>query len=632
MSRESQVVGILVGGVAALASLLLSSTGLLQRVENATVDLRFQLERAMETDATADSSIVIVDFDRRTLDEIPALRERFGRWPWPRSVHATLLRFVDLGDPAAIAFDLRFEDAKDGAADSTFAAEVARAKAPVVLATLFSGDDADPAAQVLEDARRRERIDALEAHALSARPSLEIAPRYYVAHPPLPGLLWASDGVGASNVVSDRDAVYRDVPVLATWHGLAYPSLGLAAALGGEARQRLRGEGDVLWLDDERLPLHDGRLWLHWRDRYGREPYPIVPAHELLESAWAMAAGHALDPAEDVTPSIFAGRTVLVGASGQDAGDLLLASPFDSTEPGLHLQATLLDTVLHRDFLRPLPAAWLLIVVLPLLAGMLFASLRATLVRMAAAGLVLAALVAAAALGFTHGGLVVPFVAPALGLSLAFVASLLPATVVEEAAALQGWIYRRLPASWRPEGLAGAPDPPRVFLSYRRHDTLAITGRIHDKMVERFGAEKIFMDFDAIPYGADFRSHLQRELERCEVFLVVMGTQWTGPTDEGPNRLLADPDDFVRLEVEVTLEKGIPIIPVLVDGATMPTEAEVPPSMRPLLYRQAAVVDVGLDFHVHMERLMGAVRSLRGTRAPATTQEPQPKAMRAAGS
>lgn len=151
---------------------------------------------------------------------------------------------------------------------------------------------------------------------------------------------------------------------------------------------------------------------------------------------------------------------------------------------------------------------------------------------------------------------------------------------------------------------------PKVFISYRRDDTLAFTGRLRDKLAERFGPDQVFMDFDNIPLGSDFREHLQDSLKECDVLLAVIGPNWTGTVADANKSRLSDPADFVRLEIQVALERDIPIIPVLVGDASMPTEEELPPDLEPLLYRQAAPVDMARDFHVHADRLVNGIEQI----------------------
>ncbi len=110
------------------------------------------------------------------------------------------------------------------------------------------------------------------------------------------------------------------------------------------------------------------------------------------------------------------------------------------------------------------------------------------------------------------------------------------------------------------------------------------------------------MDIDNIPFGTDFRHHLQETLDRCDILLVVVGPRWFGLNEAGQPRLFEEAD-WVRMEVATALEKNIPVIPLLVEGARMPKPGELPEDLQGFAFRQAAVLDVGVDFRVHMERL-----------------------------
>ena len=58
------------------------------------------------------------------------------------------------------------------------------------------------------------------------------------------------------------------------------------------------------------------------------------------------------------------------------------------------------------------------------------------------------------------------------------------------------------------------------------------------------------MDIDSIPAGVDFEQHIREEIKICDVVLVLIGDDWLSATDDGGNRRIDDPDDFVRLEIE----------------------------------------------------------------------------------
>src|SRR5215471_13417180 len=151
---------------------------------------------------------------------------------------------------------------------------------------------------------------------------------------------------------------------------------------------------------------------------------------------------------------------------------------------------------------------------------------------------------------------------------------------------------------------------PRIMISYRRDDSLDITGRIFDRLAGHFGREAVFRDIDSIPLGADFRRHIDGVLGESDIILAIVGPRWIGPDNEQPR--LASPVDPVRLEIETALRKDKPLIPVLVSHAVMPDPDVLPDSLHDFVYRNAVRVDSGQDFDVHVGRLIRAIeRRLR---------------------
>jgi hypothetical protein len=87
-----------------------------------------------------------------------------------------------------------------------------------------------------------------------------------------------------------------------------------------------------------------------------------------------------------------------------------------------------------------------------------------------------------------------------------------------------------------------------IAISYRREDSLSVAGRLYDRLEQRFGNENVFMDFDSIPPGVDFRDQIKNTIERSKVVIVVIGPNWLGQKSDATRRI-NDPEDFVRLEV-----------------------------------------------------------------------------------
>jgi hypothetical protein len=149
---------------------------------------------------------------------------------------------------------------------------------------------------------------------------------------------------------------------------------------------------------------------------------------------------------------------------------------------------------------------------------------------------------------------------------------------------------------------------PRITISYRRNDSGVITGRIFDRLALRYGRDAVFRDIDNIPPGVDFREHINHVLNETEVLLAIIGPAWLG-SRAGQNRL-NDEADAIRAEIEISLRKQLPLIPVLVLGAGMPSVSELPASIQDFAYRNAVRVDSDQDFDVHMARLTRALDTL----------------------
>jgi hypothetical protein len=151
----------------------------------------------------------------------------------------------------------------------------------------------------------------------------------------------------------------------------------------------------------------------------------------------------------------------------------------------------------------------------------------------------------------------------------------------------------------------------RIFISYRRADSGGWARSLHDNLDERLGTGRAFRDV-AMQGGMDFHEHVESLLDGCDVLLAIIGKSWTSITDADGNRRLDDPEDLVRREIARALERpDVDVIPVLVDGARMPTEHELPADLAPLARRQACeLADSRWDYDV--DNLARRLRVLLG--------------------
>jgi uncharacterized membrane protein YhaH (DUF805 family) len=130
----------------------------------------------------------------------------------------------------------------------------------------------------------------------------------------------------------------------------------------------------------------------------------------------------------------------------------------------------------------------------------------------------------------------------------------------------------------------------RIFINYRRGDDQAAAGRLYDRLLQHFDREQLFMDVDAIEPGVDFVKSLDEQVAACIAFIAVIGPRWLNARNHDGSPRLDNPTDYVRVEIESALKRDIRVIPVLVDGASMPQPSDLPPSLQALARRNAVEI------------------------------------------
>ncbi|HZH76780.1 MAG TPA: TIR domain-containing protein [Archangium sp.] len=146
---------------------------------------------------------------------------------------------------------------------------------------------------------------------------------------------------------------------------------------------------------------------------------------------------------------------------------------------------------------------------------------------------------------------------------------------------------------------------PKIFISYRRDDSGGQAGRLFDHLTKHFGGDSVFMDVDTIDLGHDFEPALKDAVSKCDIMLAVIGRDWLDCVElKTGTRRLDNPRDWVRIEIAEALGRGIPVVPVLVRGAALPTAEALPENVRALASRQATSISdsqwqVGIADLVH---------------------------------
>lgn len=157
----------------------------------------------------------------------------------------------------------------------------------------------------------------------------------------------------------------------------------------------------------------------------------------------------------------------------------------------------------------------------------------------------------------------------------------------------------------------------KIFISYRREDSQHQADRLHAALSRKIPKRNIFIDVDNIPVGVNFVQHLDQQVAQCDVLLALIGPDWLeAKNPQTGQRRLDDPKDFVRIEIASALKRGIPVAPILLDGAPFPPEHSLPDDLKPLTLRNGVEVR-RLTFDADTERL---VRGLDLTRVAAAAK------------
>jgi hypothetical protein len=143
------------------------------------------------------------------------------------------------------------------------------------------------------------------------------------------------------------------------------------------------------------------------------------------------------------------------------------------------------------------------------------------------------------------------------------------------------------------------PPGAKIFLCYRREDTQGFARGIFESLAGKYGRESVFRDIDSTPAGVMYSTWIETKVGQCSVMVVLIGGGWLSVKDRAEQRRLDSPGDWVRQEIEAALRRHIPIIPVCVQGARMPSEDDLPSSIADLArFQSAEVTDSRWEFDI----------------------------------
>ncbi len=160
----------------------------------------------------------------------------------------------------------------------------------------------------------------------------------------------------------------------------------------------------------------------------------------------------------------------------------------------------------------------------------------------------------------------------------------------------------------------------KIFISYRRSETPGEAGWLADELAREFGEDSVLIDVNAIEPGLDFRGKIQRQIGSCSVLLAVIGPNWAAPKEQDNGKKRKGRTDYVHLEISWALKRRLRIIPVLVQGAQMPSARVLPEELKRLATRNAVEMR-----HAHwksdLQELVAVLRKLLGPAKVEALQE-----------
>jgi CHASE2 domain-containing sensor protein len=340
--------------------------------------------------------------------------------------------------------------------------------------------------------------------------------------------------------------------------------------------------------------FHDNAAWIAFRG-----PPGSFPTYSLI------------DVLHDRVPaSAFRERIVLVGVTDPTT-DVLTTSVSSNPMSGVELQANATQTILDGFPLRAVPLAvtavlTLCLIATPILLIVRFPALIATGVTIA----VLVLFLFLSQLAF-RSGWIVPTILPMTAALFALIGSVGVDSFIN---------LRQKQELERTLGdLLPPPAPAAFFISYRRREDEWAARDIRADLVERFGDATVFLDRQSINTGEEWPERIRRATRWCSVMLVLIGRNWLESIDG--QRRIDDPTDWVRLEIEAVLQRPEAlVIPVLLDGASVPSRSELPAPLERLADRQSFTLP-GDDLRSEIDVLLASIERGRVHEASAAGAE-----------
>jgi len=384
---------LIIGSAAVLLTLGLFSLGTFRALEWKSWDLRL---RMFSKSSRAGDDIVLILIDQASLDAYEL--EQGLSWPWPRQIYSALVEYCRRAGVKAVFIDLIFSESSVWGVEDDGDLALKMQSAGNVFLPIFLSRSPDAAGGDTEQALKKFTLDLPGPLTETLSATLPVEP-----------LLSSVRGVGNVQFAPDGDGIYRRLPLLFSFQGNIYPALPAAVF------RYVSGDDDLAKVPKD----HSGNMIVRYYGPTGT--YESYSAAAVINSFAQMEEGQP----PQISPDSFKDKIVMVGASAPGIYDLR-PSPFSSVYPGVEIQATVLDNLLRKDFIRLPPR---LIFLLLLLGFSFFTALGITLTsriwKIVAISLLGFALPAAAAAAAFYCGFWLDFIAPEFAVSLSFAAAVI---------------------------------------------------------------------------------------------------------------------------------------------------------------------------------------------------------------
>ncbi len=340
MKIASTAWGAAIGIAAAAIFILLQGMGLLSSLEHKSYDWRMRATRGAEKGSG--KNVVLLYVDEPSL---VTMQQMGISWPWPRELYAGALDFAKRGGAKAVLFDLFFsEDSSYGVLDDEAFARGIENSPPSYFVFFASKNEGEaPAADSEVISRSRVPFGGRPPDFLPEARSLKSLP--------VPVIAKNAAGFGNAQTPPDEDGIFRRLAPAMRMGDLILPEIAFeVAAAAGDFSSVDWPSRTELTIDGQSVPLDaNGNMMINYIG--GVDSYPVYPLAKVLLSSQQIKDG--LTP--DLDPTVLKDRVVIVGVAAPGLYDLK-PTPLARVYPGPEVQATIIDSLLRHDFIRPLSA------------------------------------------------------------------------------------------------------------------------------------------------------------------------------------------------------------------------------------------------------------------------------------